>query len=158
MVRMVLTAWETQHKRTTKVFDSLSDEQLLKEIAPGRNRGVYLLGHLTAVNDNLFKLFGLGEPSLPTFYDQFVKEADQPEAALPPIATLRKQWTDTGAALLKAMNTLTPEQWFDGHTAVSAEDFAREPHRNKLNVLMTRITHEGYHHGQLILLQPKEQA
>ena len=33
------------------------------------------------------------------------------------------------------------------------EDFIKEPHRNKLNVLLTRTTHLAYHAGQLALLK-----
>ena len=39
----------------------LSEEQLLQEIAPGKNRLIYLWGHLTAVNDALIPLLGFGE-------------------------------------------------------------------------------------------------
>ena len=34
---------------------------------------------------------------------------------------------------------------------VSDEDFAREPHRNKLNVLISQTNHLSYHPGQLSL-------
>jgi hypothetical protein len=43
--------------------------------------------------------------------------------------------------------------WFAKHNAVSAEDFAKEPHRNKLNVLITRTIHQGYHLGQMNYLK-----
>jgi len=36
--------------------------------------------------------------------------------------------------------------------AVSDEDFSKEPHRNKLNVIINRTNHMSYHLGQLILL------
>jgi len=39
------------------------------------------------------------------------------------------------------------------HTSVSEEDFAKEPHRNRLNVLTTRTTHLASHYGQLIFLK-----
>ncbi len=39
-IKMVLDAWHTHIKRTDELFNSLSDEQLMKEIAPGRNRGI----------------------------------------------------------------------------------------------------------------------
>ncbi len=42
-----------------------------------------------------------------------------------------------------------------GHltAAVTAEDFAREPHRNKLNIVLNRTGHVSYHLGQLVLLK-----
>jgi hypothetical protein len=48
---------------------------------------------------------------------------------------------------------LKPEEWFEKHTAVSAEDFINEPHRNKLNIIITRTSHLNYHTGQLVLLK-----
>ena len=38
---------------------------------------------------------------------------------------------------------------------VSAEDFAKEPHRNKLNLIINRTNHQNTHYGQLIYLKPK---
>ena len=45
-VNMVMLAWQNQNNEVNKLLDTLSEEQLSKETAPGRNTGVYLLGHL----------------------------------------------------------------------------------------------------------------
>ena len=37
--------------------------------------------------------------------------------------------------------------------ATIEEDFIKEPHRNKLNIILTRTTHLSYHTGQLALLK-----
>jgi hypothetical protein len=154
-VKMILLAWTTQNSRTTKLFDSLTDDQLLAEVSPGRNRGIYLLGHLTAVNDGLQVLLGFGERLFPTYEDIFLENADKAVVEMPPVATLREHWRLATQKLSERFKQLTPAEWFLRHTAVSAEDFVREPHRNRLNVLITRISHEAYHHGQLVLLQKK---
>ena len=57
---MALDGWNSQIKRTNQLFDSLTDEQLANEVAPNRNTGVYLLGHLAAVHDGMLALLGLG--------------------------------------------------------------------------------------------------
>jgi hypothetical protein len=44
------------------------------------------------------------------------------------------------------------EEWLTKHNSVSAEDFAKEPHRNKLSVLISRAMHQAYHGGQIALL------
>ncbi|HEV9036232.1 MAG TPA: DinB family protein, partial [Puia sp.] len=49
----VLANWETAINRATVFFDKCSDADLLKPIAPGKNRVIYLLGHLTAVSDRM---------------------------------------------------------------------------------------------------------
>ena len=53
---MITDSWRKQIAAANKIFDNLSDEELLHEVAPGRNRGVYLLGHLTSVHDLMLPL------------------------------------------------------------------------------------------------------
>ncbi len=53
-VKIVRGNWDTNIKRVDALLSALSDAQLEEEIAPGKNRGIYLLGHLTAVHDGLF--------------------------------------------------------------------------------------------------------
>jgi hypothetical protein len=38
VVKMTITAWDAQNGYLNKLLDSLADEQLMKEIAPGKNR------------------------------------------------------------------------------------------------------------------------
>lgn len=45
-VKMVLTAWQTENKRIDQLIETFTDQQLMEETAPGRNTGIYLLGHL----------------------------------------------------------------------------------------------------------------
>jgi hypothetical protein len=152
IINMVLTAWEAQLERFQKFLDKTSDQHLEAQIAPGRNRGIYLLGHLTATNDSLFPLFGLGERLYPQLQDVFIRTPDRSVDAIPPTAELRKYWQDVNNKLIPALRSLSTEDWLSRHTAVSVEDFAKEPQRNKLNVLLNRTTHQGYHFGQVILL------
>lgn len=151
-VKMVLSAWNLQNKIVNELLDKLSDEQLLKETAPGRNTGIYLLGHLAAINDNLFKLLGIGERLHEELDDIFINNPDKSGKAMPPVETLKQYWNEINTALSNYFNTMQPGEWFEKHNAVSAEDFAKEPHRNKLNVVITRTVHQGYHLGQLIYL------
>jgi len=53
------------------------------------------------------------------------------------------------------MDSMSPSDWFTKHSAISAEDFEKEPHRNKLNILINRTNHQSYHMGQLIYLIEK---
>ena len=39
---LALKAWKTQIERADKLFGALSSEEVLREIAPGRNRVLYL--------------------------------------------------------------------------------------------------------------------
>jgi hypothetical protein len=154
-IKMVLDAWHTQIKYSDDLFNSLSEEQLLREVAPGRNRGIYLLGHLTAVHDRMLPLLELGEPRYPNLYSTFVQNADKREASLPPVEDLRNYWKEVNNVLSERFLKLSVSEWFQKHTAVSEIDFAKEPHRNKLNVIINRTNHLANHLGQLLLLKPR---
>jgi uncharacterized damage-inducible protein DinB len=154
-VKMALSAWDVQNDRMNKLLDKLSDEQIAKEIAPGKNTGVYLLGHLVAINDNLLPLFDMGEKLYPSLEKLFVSSPDKSGQQFPSITELKKYWTTVNTKLSSQFAKMQPDEWFEKHTSVSAADFAKEPHRNKLNVLISRTNHQSYHLGQLILLQQK---
>jgi hypothetical protein len=155
IIKMAIKAWEIQNDRMNKVLDSLTDEDLLREIAPGKNRGIYLVGHLTAVSDNLLPLFDLGDGLYPQLGNLFVKIPDKSGVEFPTAAELRKYWSEVNAKLAHHFHAMQPNDWLAKHNAVSEEDFAKEPHRNKLNVLLNRTNHQSYHLGQLILLLNK---
>ena len=72
---------------------------------------------------------------------------------LPSVAVLRDYWSGQNALLREKFDQLTTDQWLEKHTAVSAEDFAKEPHRNKLNIIISRTSHLQYHTGQIALLK-----
>jgi hypothetical protein len=57
----VLNSWGLAINRFGKTLSELSDEQLQQQVAPGRNRVFYVLGHLTAMHDRIFPLLGIGE-------------------------------------------------------------------------------------------------
>src|SRR5713226_1751466 len=60
-VALGLKVWKAQIERADKLFRGLSSEEVLREIAPGRNRLLYLWGHLTAIHDAMLPLLGLGD-------------------------------------------------------------------------------------------------
>ena len=150
-VQMVLKTWQAHLKRADTAFGAFTHEQFLSEIAPGRNRIVYLLGHVTAVHDGMFPLFGLGDKLYPQLERIFITQPDRAVAELPSVDELKKYWADVNAKLTGHFNEMSPQQWFEKHTAVSEEDFAKDPSRNKLNVLLSRTSHLAYHGGQLAL-------
>lgn len=149
-VTTALHTWEQSIKRATAFFDKCSDEDLLQPVVTGRNRIVYLLGHLTAVHDRMFPLLGLGERSYPHLDELFITNPDDPAAALPAVEELRISWSAVNNRLTAAFRSWSPEEWLAKHTAISDEDFAKEPHRNRLSVVLNRAGHVQYHLGQLV--------
>ena len=150
-VKMALHAWNVQIGRTEKFFDSLSDEELFKQVAPGKNRIIYLLGHLIAVNDNIIGLFGLGQRSYAHLDDPYVKNPDGSAFETPDPTALRNHWKSSNDELNAYFGQMSVNDWFSKHTAMTEEDFVKEPTRNKLSVLLNRTGHVAYHLGQLIL-------
>jgi len=153
MIKMVLDRWHTLIKNFNTVLDLITDEQLQKEISPNKNRGIYLLGHLTAVHDDMLPLLNFGEKLYPSLSEPFIKSPDKAINELPSGKELRGNWSKVNEVLAEKFGTVKPDEWFQKHNAVSTEDFIKEPHRNRLNVIITRISHLSYHLGQFILLK-----
>ena len=153
VVKMAVAAWDSQNKQLVKLIDSLTDEQLAKEIAPGRNSGVYLLGHLIAVSDALLPLLGFSDRLFPDMDEVFIKNPDKAGLPKPTVTELKQRLETVNTKLNTHFQLLDVDEWLERHTAVSAEDFANEPHRNKLNVLLNRTGHMANHIGQMLLLK-----
>ena len=151
LVQMAVNAWNTQITRMDKLVDSISDEGLLNEVSPGRNRVIYLLGHMTAVHDAMISLLGLGERQFAHLDETFIKNPDKSGLDMPDIDTLRNDWKQTNATLSALFGKMTAGDWFGRHTAMTDEDLAKEPTRNKLSVLLNRTGHVAYHLGQMVL-------
>jgi uncharacterized damage-inducible protein DinB len=146
-----LQSWKQVIGRFDKVLAELSDEQLQKQVAPGKNRLFYLLGHLTAVHDRLLSLLGLGDRLHPELDEAFITNPDRALADPVSAAELRKAWAEINTRLTAAFEKLTPAEWLVKHTAVSDEDFAKDPTRNRMAVVMSRTNHVSFHTGQVVL-------
>jgi hypothetical protein len=151
LVASAVAAWKSHVDRADKVFSALSDQQLLQEIAPGKNRLVYLWGHLIAVHDAMLPLLGIGPRLHPELDAAFLTGADRAVADLPSAAELKRSWNEVNGTLWTAFTAFTPADWAQKHTAVSATDFAANPLRNRLAVLFSRTSHISYHLGQTVL-------
>ncbi len=155
VIKMLFDRWNALLKNFDSILNAISDEQLQQEIAPGRNRGIYLLGHLIAVHDDMLPLLNLGEREHAHLFEVFVKSPDKSVDNIPSAQELRTIWKNQIETLTSTLESLSADEWFTKHNSVSAEDFIKEPQRNKLNILITRTTHLAYHVGQMILLKNK---
>jgi hypothetical protein len=156
-IKMALDAWNAQIKFTNDFLSELSDEQLMKEVSPGRNRGLYLVGHLAAVHDRMFPVLDIGKEIKPEMFEIFVSKPDKAVSDLPSIDETKNYWKTVNEKLKEQFDKLTPEQWFQRHMSVSEEDFKKEPHRNRLNLVISRTNHLASHLGQLRFLKPSVQ-
>ena len=150
-VALGLKVWKAQIERADKLFGGLSSEEVLREIAPGRNRLLYLWGHLTATHDAMLPLLGLGERLHPEFDVAFISNPDKSQAAIPSHEQVRQAWNAINVKLWKGFEKMSWSDWLQRHAAVSAEDFAKDDSRNRYAILLSRTNHLAYHLGQAML-------
>src|SRR5437773_11933499 len=77
VIDSTLQAWRFNADRIDKFFNALSPDQLEQEVVTGRNRLIYLWGHIAAVNDALFPLLGLGPKLYPEMDSMFITNPDR---------------------------------------------------------------------------------
>ena len=150
-IDLALRSWKANIDRADIFFDALSEEELQREVAPGKNRLIYLWGHLTAVNDRMVAILGLGDRLHPELDAMFVSNPDKTVHLTLSPEKLKHLWDEVNERLWAAFCKLSPSDWMQKHAAVSEEDFVREPHRNRFSVLLGRTAHLAYHLGQAVL-------
>ena len=150
-VAVGLKMWKAQIERADKIFGSLSPEEVQREIGPGRNRLLYLWGHLTAIHDAMLPLLGLRKRLYPEFDVAFVSNPDKSRAGIPSHEQVRRAWNVVNAELWKGFEKMSWSDWAQRHTAVSEEDFAKDTSRNRFSILLSRTNHLSYHLGQAVL-------
>jgi DinB superfamily len=146
-----LRGWKSNVERAEKLFGDLSPKQLERQVAPGKNRLIYLWGHLAAVNDRLLPLLGIGERLHPEFDEMFISNPDKSVPLTVSAESLKAAWQEIHQKLWEGFSKFSDSDWVQRHTAVSEEDFEREPHRNRFGVLLGRTAHLAYHLGQAAL-------
>lgn len=151
LVGAAIHALEQNLGRVDKFFSHSSEAQLQAEVGPGKNRLIYLWGHLIAVHDRMLPLLGLGDRLHPELDATFLTAADRAVADLPSGADLKRLWDEVHARLLDGIGAFDAAAWTQKHTAISDEDFAANPLRNRFAVLLSRTNHVAYHLGQLVL-------
>ena len=155
LIDSALRAWKFNLERAETLFGNLSAGQLEQQIAPGRNRLIYLWGHLAATNDRLLALLGIGERLHPEFDAMFISNPDKSVPLTVSAQSLKAAWQEINQKLWEGLSKFSASDWTQRHTAVSEEEFKREPHRNRFGVLLGRTAHLTYHLGQAALAQPK---
>ena len=149
-VKVAINSWQLVMDRADAIFSGLTQEQLLREVAPGKNRVIYLLGHLTAVHDRMFSILGLGPRLHPDLDALFIDNPDKAVAEIPSAGQLKQYWDEVNEKLLSQFQNLSADEWLLQHRAMSEEDYAKDPTRNRrLAVLLSRTNHLSYHLGQL---------
>lgn len=150
-VKVAINSWRQVVERAGKTFSQLTPDQLLNEVTPGKNRVIYLWGHLIAVHDRMFSILGLGDRLHPELDAVFIDNSDKAVAEIPSAGQMKQYWDEVNEKLASQFQTLSPDEWLLQHRAMSDEDYAKDPTRNRLAVLLSRTNHLSYHLGQVAL-------
>jgi len=150
-VTTVVASWKQVFNRLDERFALLDQEQLQKQVAPNKNRLVYLLGHLTAVHDRMLPLLGIGERLHPELDEAYISNPDRTIADPLSAADLKKAWNEVNTAITSAVEGFLVDDWLKKHNAVSDEEFSKNPTRNRLAVFLSRTNHASFHTGQMAL-------
>src|SRR5712692_8928779 len=132
LIDSALRGWKSNVERADKLFEALSPGQLEQEVAPGKNRLIYLWGHLAAVNDALLPLLRIGERLHPEFDGMFISNPDKSVELTVSAQSLKTAWQEINQKLWDGFSQFSASDWAQRHTAVSEEDSDAAPARNPL--------------------------
>ena len=74
---VAIAAWKRVVVSVEKQVSSFSDDEVLMEVAPGRNRVYYIVGRLAAIHDRLLPMLGIGDRLHPELDDLFIEHPDR---------------------------------------------------------------------------------
>ncbi len=135
-------------------INSLTDEEFEMELSPGKNRGVWILGHMITSDDEFSVFMGKGDLLFPYYPELFGQGSKlQPLQSYPEVSELRQQWNDVIEKNKNIYENLKDEELEQPHNNIveGKEDFFK----TKARVIMAWHLHQMYHAGQLGLLAAK---
>jgi uncharacterized damage-inducible protein DinB len=151
-LEICLLQWDVYNRRLFKTLETLSEENFHKPIVSGGNSASWLLGHLADTDDALLELFAIRTRLFPELAQIYHHERGNNQAGHLSKADLLVKSKTITTELDKAFKSMSEQDWHSRHQAVTEEDFKKEPHRNKLNVMLSRVWHKASHLGQIAML------
>lgn len=140
----IMQGWIDQH------LNSLSDEDLKNEIAPGRNTGIWTLGHLIASMDDIGLYLSDKDKDYKDYWEMFGPGSKlQPSDTYPPVTEMRDKWKKVNEKAKKIIGNVSDEDLENDHNnKTDTTDF----YKTKKKVIDCWILHQMYHAGQLGIL------
>ncbi len=102
-VKVAIHSWRLVVERADKIFSNRTEDQLLQQVAPGKNRLIYVWGHLTAIHDAMFPILGLAERLHPELDALFVSNPDTTAVQLPARRELKKYWDEVNGNSFRSL-------------------------------------------------------
>lgn len=151
MVGQLLDMWWNKVEETTGIFGTLGEHNGMWPVAPGKNRIIYLLGHLLVIHDGLFTTLEIGDRRY-TYYDDLFLNPQHTANVYPSYSLLLDQWSELNDHLHQHLSKLTVEDWLSRHHHISEENFRQQPGKNKFCAMLCITAHLYHHAGQLALI------
>ncbi len=151
MIKMVTNSWSIGSLRINKFLNEISDKEMELTIVPNGNQVKWIIGHLAASNNTALETLGIAKVINPILVDYYSKKQLPGHSPLSN-DEIKDYWHKTLSLLNSGLEHFTAVDWFERHNSISPEDFTKEPHRNKLNVILNRSVHLSHHFGQLSIL------
>jgi len=150
-IQVCLLQWTTYNTRMQKMMDATSEQNFSSSITPNGNSPSWLFGHLVDTDDKLLELFAIRSRLFPELEKIYHHDRGTNQTGHLSKAELTTKWKAITAELDKAFKSYGEEDWMGRHTAVTKEDFEKEPQRNRLNVMLGRVSHKASHLGQVAM-------
>jgi hypothetical protein len=132
---------------------NLTDEELTHEILPGKNHGVWMLGHLIASDDDLSLYLGKGPRLYPEYEGVFTQGSRlKPAGEYPAPSVLREQWYNVVEKNKKIYSELKDEELLQPHEMLKGK-IGDDYFKTKGNVAINWLLHQLYVTGQLSVLR-----
>lgn len=152
MIEQLMDRWDSKVRQTTTTFELLGTRCEMLPVAPGRNRVIYLLGHLLAVQDHLYDALELGDAMYPEL-DYLFLLPQHTSNDYPPFEELLCKWVCINDLILLNLKMFQVEDWLKKHRYITEKEFCENPCRNKFNLILSSIFHLYHHGGQLALIK-----
>lgn len=147
--------WNTYNTRMQKAFDELDGTEFQVPVAEGFNSPSWILGHLVDTDDMLLEVLGIRARIYPDLSRIYHHERGSNQTGHLAKSELMSRWKVILAELERSFKSWTESEWLSKHAVVSEQDFQREPHRNRLNVMLTRVAHKASHLGQIAMMKKR---
>ncbi len=132
-------------------INPLTNEDLKMELSPGKNHGIWLLGHLVVCDDDFSLYMGKGELLYPEIYEIFgYGSKPLPPEEYWPAEKLRECWKKVCEKNRKIYSELTDAELKEQHAKV--EDIEKDYFKTKERICTYWQLHQMYHAGQLGIL------
>lgn len=153
VLEICLLQWNANNKRMMKVLETMSIEKYNTPLIQGGNTPGWILGHLVDTDDALLPLLGIGERKFPALENIYHHTRGANYQGHLTQQELLEKWKVISEELDKAFTRWSEGDWLAKHTAVNEDDFKKEPQRNRLNVMLSRVTHKASHLGQIAMIK-----